>query len=68
MTAVLDTMISAVRTVRSQRPVCLACGRPVSDRDKSMRLRGGTVVHRECATYVMRRRRTGGDRLGYPRR
>ena len=68
MPAMLDTMISAVLAVRGTRPTCLACGRPVSDRDETIRIRGGTVVHRRCATYVARRRRTGSDRLGYPRR
>ena len=32
------------------------------------RLRGGTIVHRDCATYDMRRRRVGAERLGYPPR
>jgi hypothetical protein len=50
------------------RPVCLVCGRGVSQGDERVRLRGGVVVHRGCATYDMRRRRTGAERLGHPHR
>jgi hypothetical protein len=49
------------------RQPCLVCGRSVSARDERLRLRGGVLVHRACATYDMRRRRTGSARLGYPR-
>jgi hypothetical protein len=52
---------------RGGRPVCIVCGRAVAERDERLRLRGGTVVHRICATYEMRRRPVGADRLGYPR-
>ena len=37
--------------------MCLVCGRGVSPAEESMRLRGGAVVHRGCATYDTRRRR-----------
>jgi hypothetical protein len=47
--------------------VCLVCGRAVAPHEPLMRLRGGTIVHRGCATYDMRRRRVGEARLGYPR-
>jgi hypothetical protein len=50
------------------RPVCLVCGRGVAPGDERMRLRGGVVVHRACATYDMRPRREGSERLGYPGR
>jgi hypothetical protein len=67
MVPLIDNIRQAMRTPRGGRPVCLVCGRAVSDRDEQMRLRGGAVVHRTCATYDMRRRRTGEGRLGYPR-
>lgn len=52
---------------RGGHPACLMCGRPVTAEQKQLRLRGGVVVHRACATYDMRRRRVGEGRLGYPR-
>ena len=52
---------------RGGLPVCPVCGRAVGARDERLHLRGGTAVHRACATYDMRRRRVGTDRLGYPR-
>jgi hypothetical protein len=68
MPTLLDNVRSALATPRpGGRPVCLVCGRAVTPRDDRMRLRGGAVVHRACATYDMRRRRTGAGRLGYPR-
>jgi hypothetical protein len=53
--------------LKSDKPVCFACGRRISPRESRLRVRGGTVVHRACATYQLRRRRTGVERLGYPR-
>jgi hypothetical protein len=67
MVPLIDNIRQAMRSPRGGRPVCLVCGRTVSDRDEQMRLRGGARVHRACATYEMRRRRTGEARLGYPR-
>jgi adenine-specific DNA methylase len=67
MVPLIDNIRLAMRSPRGGRPVCLMCGRAVSERDEQMRLRGGAVVHRACATYEMRRRRTGEARLGYPR-
>ena len=67
MVPLIDNIRHAMRSPRGGRPVCLMCGRAVSDGDDQMRLRGGAVVHRACATYEMRRRRTGEARLGYPR-
>ncbi|HKF81199.1 MAG TPA: hypothetical protein VKB17_10270 [Thermoleophilaceae bacterium] len=68
----MPTLLDKVRHVLAphadERPVCLVCGRAVAPRDDRMRLRGGVVVHRACATYNMRRRRSGPRRLGYPRR
>ena len=55
------------KTPFSKGPVCLVCAQSLAPRDERVRLRGGTLVHRSCATYDMRRRRTGSGRLGYPR-
>jgi hypothetical protein len=68
MVPLLNTVRSALATPRGGRPVCIVCGHRVSGSDRAMRLRGGLVVHRDCATYDMRRRRTGSERLGYPYR
>jgi adenine-specific DNA methylase len=67
MAPLIDNIRQAIRSPRGGRPVCLVCGRAVSERDEQMRLRGGARVHRTCATYDMRRRRVGEARLGYPR-
>jgi hypothetical protein len=67
MVPLIDNIRAVMRSSRGGRPVCLVCGRAVSERDAPMRLRGGATVHRACATYDMRRRRTGDGRLGYPR-
>jgi hypothetical protein len=66
MVPLIDNIRQALSSPRGGRPVCLVCGRGVSARDEQMRLRGGAIVHRACATYDMRRRRTGDGRLGYP--
>ena len=67
MVPLIDNIRQAMRSPRGGRPVCLMCGRAVAHGEEQMRLRGGAVVHRACATYDMRRRRTGEARLGYPR-
>jgi hypothetical protein len=67
MLPLLDGIRDALSAPRGGRPVCMVCGRSVSPREEQLRLRGGTVVHRACATYEMRRRRVGSGRLGYPR-
>ena len=67
MVPLIGNIRRAMRSPRGGRPVCLMCGRAVADGDDQMRLRGGAVVHLTCATYDMRRRRTGNARLGYPR-
>jgi hypothetical protein len=66
MAPLIDNIRNAMAAPRGGRPVCMVCGRAVSTRDRHIRLRGGALVHRTCATYDMRRRRTGPDRLGYP--
>jgi hypothetical protein len=67
MAPLIDNIRRAMAGPRGGRPTCAVCGGSVKPRDESMRLRGGTVVHRACATYEMRRRRVGSARLGYPR-
>jgi hypothetical protein len=66
MVVLLDSIRHAIETPRGGRPLCVVCGDAVMPRDDSMRLRGGVVVHRRCASYEMRRRRVGEARLGYP--
>ena len=46
-------------------PSCLVCGRGVAPKDERVRVRGGELVHRGCATYSMRRKRVGAARLGF---
>jgi hypothetical protein len=67
MAPLLDSIISVMGSPRGRKPICLVCGRPIASGDQLMRLRGETVVHRRCATYSIRRRREGNERLGYPR-
>jgi hypothetical protein len=68
MPPLIDNIRTAMRGRRGARPTCLVCGRSIAPHDERLRLRGGTAVHRACATYEMRRRRTGPSRLGYPAR
>jgi hypothetical protein len=56
-------LIENVRSVmvarsRGDRPLCFACGRAIVSRDDALRMRGGSVVHRSCATYAVRRDRS----------
>ena len=67
MPELLDSIISVMGSPRGRRPVCWVCGHRIASGEPLMRLRGETVVHRRCATYAMRRRRQGRERLGYPR-
>jgi hypothetical protein len=45
---------------------CFVCQRPILPSEERLRLHGETVVHRRCATYRIRTRRSG-SRLGFPR-
>jgi hypothetical protein len=49
MAPLLDNIRTAISVPRGGRPVCLVCGRHVATTDKSMRLRGGAVVHAACS-------------------
>jgi hypothetical protein len=66
--SLLDLVRETMSVPRGGRPICSVCNRAVNRDDQQLRLRGGTIVHRDCATYDMRRRRTGNDRLGFPPR
>jgi hypothetical protein len=67
MIPLIDSIRAAMSNPRGGRPICLVCGGVVTPRHEALRLRGGALVHRGCATYDMRRRRVGDARLGYPR-
>jgi hypothetical protein len=58
----LENIRTAMSSPRGGRPVCLVCGRRVSAADESLKLRGGAIVHRRCATYDTHKRRAT-DRL-----
>jgi hypothetical protein len=62
MVPLIDSIREAMGAARAGRPVCLVCGRAVTTRDECMRLRGGGIVHRRCATDEMRLRRVGSAR------
>ena len=68
MPMVVDQVRSLVQQVAPGGPRCLVCGRVVRAGEPEVRLRGNGHVHRGCATYKMRRRPEGRDRLGYPPR
>jgi hypothetical protein len=45
---------------------CLVCGSSIHERDDALRIRGGGLVHSDCATYRMRQR--DGRRVQRPSR
>jgi ribosomal protein L24E len=56
-------LIENVRSVmvarqRAERPMCFACGRTIAPGEQRLRVRGGSVVHRACATYEKRNPRS----------
>jgi hypothetical protein len=57
VTPLLDNIRTAMSSPRGGRQVCLVCGRRVSATEESLKLRGGAVVHRRCATYDTHKRR-----------
>jgi hypothetical protein len=64
----LDAGLAPVRRLMGRTPTgtCFVCHRPILPSEERMRLRGDTVVHRRCATYRMRARRSSGSRIGFP--
>jgi hypothetical protein len=51
---------------RGSAPTCFVCRGRIEPSDERLRLRGDTVVHRDCATYRVRTRRSAGSRVGFP--
>jgi hypothetical protein len=61
---ILELVRRGLRRQAAPGVACMVCLGRVSESEPQMRLRGGAVVHRRCATYSMRRPRTGSERLG----
>jgi hypothetical protein len=51
---------------RRSAPTCFVCRGRIQASDERLRLRGDTVVHRQCATYRVRTRGSTGSRVGFP--
>jgi len=60
MPSLIDSVLAATRLRKSRNELgfCAVCGDTVSKRDPVTRLRGGDLVHRDCATYRIRERRS----------
>jgi hypothetical protein len=67
MAPLLSNVLELIRAGRGGQR-CLVCGKHVSEDEPQVRLRHDDRVHRGCATYSMRRRRHGSERLGHPGR
>jgi hypothetical protein len=65
----LDASLAPVRRMmrRGSAPTCFVCHSRILPSEERLRLRGETLVHRRCATYQIRTRRSSGSRLGFPR-
>ena len=64
----IDVGLSPVRRLirRAGSEPCFVCHEPILPSDERIRLRGETLVHRRCATYRLRSRRSPDSRLGFP--
>jgi hypothetical protein len=64
----LDAGLAPVRRLihRGSAPTCFVCRSRILPSEERLRLRGDTVVHRRCATYRVRTRRSPGSRVGFP--
>jgi hypothetical protein len=64
----LDVGIAPVRRLLRQGTAgtCFVCRGTILPSDERLRLRGDTLVHRRCATYRIRTRRSTGSRIGFP--
>ena len=64
----LDVGLAPVRRLMRRRTVgtCFVCRGPILPSDERLRLRGETLVHRRCATYRLRTRRSDRTRPGFP--
>jgi hypothetical protein len=49
MGALLENVRTAMSAPRGGRAVCLVCGRRIGPHEDAERLRGGAIVHRDCA-------------------
>jgi hypothetical protein len=65
----IDAGLAPVRRLirRAGTDTCFVCHGPILPSEERLRLRGETIVHRRCATYRVRTRRSPGSRLGFPR-
>jgi hypothetical protein len=63
----LGRLLSTTLPGGDRDPICLVCHRPVRSAQPRLRFQGDAYVHRACATYRMRRLRSGTSRMGYPR-
>jgi hypothetical protein len=59
MAPLIDIVLSTMRFRRNRRELgfCAVCGDTVQDKHPVSRLRGGELVHRDCATYRIRETR-----------
>jgi hypothetical protein len=64
----VDVGLAPVRRLmgRAGAETCFVCHEPILPSEERIRLRGETLVHRRCATYRVRARRSPGSRLGFP--
>jgi hypothetical protein len=64
----LDVGLAPVRRLMRRRTVAtwFVCRAPILPSHERLRLRGETLVHRRCATYRIRGRRSAGSRIGFP--
>jgi hypothetical protein len=64
----IDVGLSPVRRLirRAGSGTCFVCHERILPSEERIRLRGETLVHRRCATYRVRSRRSPDSRLGFP--
>lgn len=62
MPTLMDNVLRVMRVRRAKNELgpCAVCGDSVHANDQVTSLRGGDLVHRDCATYRIREARTGG--------
>jgi hypothetical protein len=49
MAPLLENIRTAMTSPRGGPQVCLVCGRSIAAGDPALKLRGGAVVHKDCA-------------------
>jgi hypothetical protein len=62
MPTLIDSVLGTMRLRKRTSGLgsCAVCGGTVHETEPVARLRGGDLVHRNCATYRVRARRGGG--------